>query len=245
VQERFERAALHVVGLLRAEFGTELVGLLLGGSVAAGTPLPRSDLDIYVLIRSAWRQRRALSVDGVPVELFINPVAQIRREFHDTEHPSTFAMFATGQALYDPDGAVAQLAEEARRVWTSPRPAVSAEMAQRLRYRLSDLLDDTRDLAEVDDVGAAYLVGITLDAALEAHYRLQRRWAVKPKYVLDDLEKHAPHLVPLVAAAVTKPMRERLAALTSLVDEVLAPVGGTLLAWTTPQEPTTAGPHPP
>jgi len=68
--------------------------------------------------------------------------------------------------------------------------------------RLSDLLDDTGDLTEVDDVGAAYLVGITLDAALEAHYRLQRRWAVKPKHALDDLEKHAPHRAEFGTARV-------------------------------------------
>jgi len=77
--------------------------LLFAGSAAYGTPMPNSDVDLYVLIGPNWRQRRNRFIQGVEVEMFINPVAQIRREFDEGEW-ATVDMFSRGRVHYDPTG---------------------------------------------------------------------------------------------------------------------------------------------
>jgi len=235
-QERYNRAIASVITDMQAAFGPDLIGLLLGGSVAYGSPLRRSDLDIYVTIRPAWRQRRTLMVEGVEVELFINPVHQIRKEFKSSS--STFTMFAQGRVLYDPQGLMAMLVQEARQVQAQPRPAVSSEDLPRLRYNLTDLLNDAQDLAEVDEVAATYLIFLSLEAALDTYYRLQRRWLPKPKYLLRDLREHSPEIEQVVSRILANhtSIAGRTASLTVLVERVLEPVGELIGAWETAPE---------
>ncbi len=54
---------------MQAEFRSDLQGLLLGGSVAYGIAWTRSDLDIYVIARLPWRQRRTIIIDNVELEI--------------------------------------------------------------------------------------------------------------------------------------------------------------------------------
>ncbi len=238
-EERYQRALKQVVAQVKQEFGPELLGILLAGSAARGTPFRRSDLELYVLHRAPWRQRRTFFVEDVEVELFINPIHQIRREFRDVEHPSTFAMFAQGQILHDPEGCLAGLVEEARRAWDRPRPALTPVAVERTRYLLTDHLLDVKDQAERDEEAAGYLILFTLQAALDAHYRIQRRWGVKPKYLLADLREQAPELAVLVEslAAGEGTLEERVSLLCQLVERILAPVGGPLVESVTEPEP--------
>jgi len=236
---RFERALAKVVENAKAEFGADLLGMLLGGSVAYGEPSPRSDLDVYAIIRPPWRQRRAFSVDGVEVDLFINPVAQIRRELAPSAGSSTIAMFAHGRTLYDPEGAIAELVAEARRVWAQGPPEVSPEDTPRLRYGVRDALDDALDLADMgDQAGAEYALGRALEAILHAHFRIARQWVPKPKYTLRDLRETDPGLAALASRALSgePPLAARCAATAELAERVLAPIGGLVTDWTTEPE---------
>ncbi|MEW5867054.1 MAG: hypothetical protein AB1774_09395 [Bacillota bacterium] len=230
---RYENAIEKIVADMREEFGADLLGMLLGGSVAYGIPCRRSDLDIYVIIRPSWRQRRTVVVGDVEVELFINPVHRIRKEFKDVDHDSTFAMFAQGRILYDPDGVMATLVKEAREVWEQPRPALPPDALPLLRYIPTDVLKDAQDLAETDEVAANYLIFMTLQATLDAYYKIQRRWPVKPKHLLRDLHGHAPDIEQAVRQILSGEgsAEERCVLLSRLVEQVLEPVGGLLGEW--------------
>src|SRR5689334_10957583 len=105
-QALYNQAIRKVTEQVHAEFGTDLLGILFAGSVAYGIPYKRSDLDFFILIRQPWRQRRTRFVDGVEVELFINPVQRIRKYFVEEESSSTLIMFAQGRVLHDPTGIV-------------------------------------------------------------------------------------------------------------------------------------------
>ncbi|MEW6229220.1 MAG: hypothetical protein AB1700_14205 [Bacillota bacterium] len=217
----------------REEFRADFLGMLLGGSVAYGIPCRQSDLDVYVIIRPSWRQRRTVFVGDVEVELFINPVHRIRKEFKDVDHDSTFAMFTQGRILYDPDGVMASLVKEAREVWEGPRPAVPPGALPLLRYVPTDLLKDAQDLVETDEVTANYLIFVTLQATLDAYYKIQRRWPVKPKHLLRDLHDYAPDMEQTVRNILSGEgsAAERCALLSALVGRVLEPVGGLLGEW--------------
>jgi hypothetical protein len=224
---RYEAVISQVLNRMQAEFRSDLHGLLLGGSVAYGIACPRSDLDIYVITRLPWRQRRTIIIDAVEVELFINPVHQIRQEFQDIDHPATFGMFANGRVLYDADGVMAALVHEAKQIWQQPRPEVRPEALSLLRYVPTDLLKDAQDLAEIDETAADYLLHLTLQATLDAYYKLQRRWAIKPKHQLRDLAQHDPALAQQVRSILSdkRSVHQRCHLLAELVEQVLAPSG--------------------
>jgi hypothetical protein len=239
ISERYRHALQKVVDKLHEEFGPDLLGLLLAGSVAYGTSYTRSDLDIFVIIEPSWRQRRAIFVDSIEVDLFINPPQKIREYFADTDDSaSTITMFARGRILYDPTGIMQTLAAEAKQLYEQPTPELTPQALLLLRYGLTDMLKDAQDLAETDPEAAAYQISLTLQAVLDAYYKLQRRWQPKPKHLLRDLHAHSPEIerrVRVILSAEGIP-HERCERLAELVDTVLSPVGGTVHEWQTSPE---------
>jgi hypothetical protein len=219
----------QLIALLRAEFGEDLLGILATGSRIHGTPGPTSDLDAHVLIAQPRRQRRNIILDGVEVEMFINPPFQIRRYFSSRgvdEH-----MFTFGRAIYDPRGVVAGLQAEARARWEAGPPPLEATWMP--RYFAADLLRDLEDVAAHDQASAELLIARIVDQLIESHYRLNRRWPAKPKRRLADLERwDAPAADQARTALVCGPLEARRAALDRLAAHVLAPIGGLMpLEW--------------
>ena len=235
--EQLESALRATTAKLLSEFGDDLLGILLGGSVAYGTPMPNSDIDLYVLIRSSWRQRRNELVEGVEVEMLINPVEQIRRELL-ARQPATVEMFARGRAVHDPAGVVREKVQLARQMAAEPRDRPGQSELYFLRYRPSDLLKDVEDLIDLDPHTAELLTGLTVHRIIDAHWRLQGRSAPKPKHALQALRDDAPELARLAELAldVDLPLPQRSEHLRRLCQDVLAPVGGVLVEGATTPE---------
>jgi sodium-dependent phosphate cotransporter len=226
---RFERALDTVVAQLKDEFGDHLLGLLLGGSYAYGEPMATSDLDLYVVIDEPWRQRRNLVVDGVDVELFVNPPHKLSAEIVDGD--STMEMFARGRVVHDPRGAIANLVGEAKAVAELPRPIPLGDDLERLRYMVTDTLKDAYDLLDADDDGFDVAQYNALDWTLDAYYKLSGRRRPKPKYVMRDIREREPALGDVVRRIFdsTASRRERWERLDALGREVLQHVGGPIV----------------
>lgn len=228
--DRFDRALDVVTGELVEEFGDDLLGLLMAGSVAYGTPMHNSDLDLYVLIRPGWRQRRNRVREGVEVEMLVNPVAQIRRELETGVGP-TAEMFSRGRICLDPTGVVAELVSMARRVEARTPVPPGATQVYFIRYRPSDLIRDVEDLLEVDRVAAGLLLVLALDAVLAAHWELRGRMVPKPKHRLEALRNEARETAE-AAERILDPaigLAERVTMLRELGEMVLEPIGGLML----------------
>jgi hypothetical protein len=218
-----------IVGLLQAEFGGDLLGVLATGSRIHGTPGPTSDLDVHVLIALPRRQRRNIVLGDLEVEMFINPPFQIRRYFGHGGHDEH--MFTFGRALYDPHGVVAQLQAEARARWQAGPPAVTDAWLH--RYGPADLLRDLDDVGASDAATANLLIARIVEQLVESHYRLNHRWPAKPKRRLADLEGWDVCAAQLVRVALgCGPLADRRAALDQLAAHALAPIGGLMpLEW--------------
>jgi hypothetical protein len=233
--EPYDHIMTTAMSNLHTEFGADLLGVLLVGSHAYGIPRPQSDIDLFAIIRPSWRQRRTLFMEGVEVEIFLNPIQQVRAELHDTDRSATIGMFAQGRILFDPTGLVKQLVQEAQDIWQQPRPPVTpgSSLHFSLRYSCVDLLKDAQDLLTVDENAAEWVMFATLQSALNAYYHIQRRWSVKPKYQLSDLEQHAPDLAQLVRCILSRQssIEERCLILSRFIDQVLEPIGGRLQEW--------------
>jgi hypothetical protein len=228
-----------LIARLRGEFGDELLGVLATGSRIHGTPGPTSDLDVHVVIAQPRRQRRNIVLDGVEIEMFINPAFQIRRYLADGRGNDAH-MFAFGRAIYDPHGVVAGLQEEARALWQAGPPPYGEAGFWRPRYVAADMLRDLADLHE-DEAASSLQIARLVDQLIETHYRLNRRWPGKPKRRLDELASWAPEAAQLARNALaSRPLAERRAAVERLAEQVLAPIGRVMsLEWRTEWEPQT------
>ena len=183
------------------------------------------------------------TVEGVQTELSITPARRIEEMLRAGS--SRCAVFAKGRILHDSEGVVAELVTEAQSVYERG-PAVADEHdVQRLRIMCTELLHDALDLGETDAAAANYVVSLTLQAAMEACYRINRRWPVKPKHVLRDLHEHAPDVEAMVRAVLAResplderraPLDARCARLARFVEHALAPVGGTITEWETERQ---------
>jgi hypothetical protein len=218
----------QLVVMLRAEFGDDLLGVLATGSRIHGTPGPTSDLDVHVLIAQPRRQRRNIILDGVEVEMFVNPPFQIRRYFSSRgvdEH-----MFTFGHAIYDPQGVVAELQAEAQARWQAGPPEISDAWLH--RYGPADLLRDLEDVAD-DEATANMLIARIVEQLVASHYQLNRRWSAKPKRLLADLGGWDAAAAQLARAALScGSLDARRVALDQLSAHVLAPIGGLMpLEW--------------
>lgn len=235
--EHLESALRATTDNLFSEFGDDLLGILLGGSAAYGIPMHNSDIDLYVLIRPSWRQRRNEVVEGVEVEMLVNPVEQIRHELL-ARQPATVEMFARGRAVHDPAGVVREQMQLARRVAAEPRDRPGQSELYFIRYRPSDLLKDVEDLIDVDHHTAELLTGLAVHRIIEAHWHLQGRSAPKPKHALQALRDDAPDVARMAELALDTdlPLRQRAGDLRRLCQDVLAPAGGVLVEGSTAPE---------
>ncbi len=229
----------HVLRELQAEFGSDLLGVLATGSRVRGEGDASSDIDLHVLIDQGRRQRRNVVVNGVEVEMFINPPFQIVRYLEDGRRSGRGVdqhMWSTGRAVYDPQGVVADLQAEAQHQWDAGPPPVDGN-DWGVRYLPPDRLRDIGDVIERDEAQAHLIIGVLLGELIGLHYRLQRRWQVKGKRVLADLQTWDVAAADLVRRACRGTAMERFAALKQFTQHVLAPVGGPMpLEWRNPWE---------
>lgn len=223
----------RVVALLREEFGADLLGVLVTGSRVHGRPGPTSDLDMHVVIAAPRRQRRNFLLDGLEIELFINPPFQIRRYFADGRGHDPH-MYTFGRVIYDPQGVMAELQHEARRIWEAGPSPINPQLAWMERYFPADLLRDLEDVGD-DEATATLLIAALVDRLLATHYRINGRWDAKAKRRLADLETWDPAGASLARQALgSGPLAGRREAVVGLAEHVLRPLGGLMpIAWQT------------
>lgn len=227
----------RLIDLLQAEFGADLLGVLVAGSYIYGTPTATSDLDTHVLIDRPQRRRRNILLDGLEIEMFINPPFRIAGYFD--ERGVTTHMFAFGRAIFDPQGIVARLQMQARMVWERGPQPIAKRDEWLHRYRPADWLRDLDDIGDSDSATATLLIVTIVEQLLATHYQQHGRWPAKLKRRLADLAAWDAQAADLVRRALTDvAFDERRRAVAQLADHVLAPFGGLAAAeWTMEWEP--------
>src|SRR5512144_854136 len=143
-------------------FRRRIVGTLVCGSFVTGDPGPRSDVDVHLVLDPAtrWRERGDRVIDGVVVEYFANPPAQIRayfREDHADGRRAAATQFATGRVLDDPRGHVRRLVAEARRWHRRPFARVGRPWVALQKHALLHGLDDLEDARARGDPDLGYV----------------------------------------------------------------------------------------
>ncbi|GAA0497875.1 nucleotidyltransferase [Paractinoplanes deccanensis] len=191
---------------------------LLTGSVVNAYRTAGSDLDIVVVREAGDAYRESLRFRGWPVELFVHTPARLAeflsRELADRK-PSTHRMLAHGVVLTGDPG---DLPQRCARVLADGPPPLSAAERDRLRYGLTDLLDDLR---HATDPGEHAVIAATLwMAAARAATAFAGRWVSSGKWALRDLRELDPALAERWLASRDDPAQ--------VAAEILARGGGPL-----------------
>lgn len=131
----------------------ELIGALVCGSYVTGNPTSYSDIDLHLVLsgENEWRERGNVYIEGYLIEYFVNPVQQIRQYFREDykENRSMAAtQFVTGEILYDQDGLVEQLQEDAQKWLKKPFQALSKASIELTKYGLWDQWENLQEAEE-------------------------------------------------------------------------------------------------
>jgi predicted nucleotidyltransferase len=208
ILERFERVA----------------GVMVSGTILRGTPAPSSDLDISVVRLEPRRQRLQRLFEGVPVEIFVNPPAQIRSYFEKERRagrPITAHMWATGHVLLDPDPVIGELQREAR-ASLALAPDYGAPRVTAERYAAACLYEDACDVVETRPEAAAMIMSVAVHAMLRYAFYATNRYLPREKDLLLALEDLDPHLAHLGRAFYRTPsLQERVALAEEIADRTL------------------------
>ncbi|OAR27647.1 nucleotidyltransferase [Streptomyces sp. ERV7] len=213
-----------------AERHPEARAAFLGGSVLTAHRTAFSDLDIVVLPEEgAAPYREGLRCAGWPVELFVHTEASwsgyVEREIAMRRSPLLF-MCATGMLLFDHDGLGAQLQAQAKILVDAGPPALPADELNGRRYALTDLLDDLAGCAQAGE--RLCLVTEVAQRTGELVLLLDGAWLGGGKWLACRVSATRPGFMERLDAAVRVALAGSSGELTTLVDEVLAPVGGRL-----------------
>jgi len=98
-----------------------VLGILLTGSYIYGIPTEESDLDVRCVVTpdSGWAEKDRTCF-GVTVDLLCNSFERVHFYFDQSEeegHGAALHFWTYGKNVYDPQGLVAKLQEEARIRW--------------------------------------------------------------------------------------------------------------------------------
>lgn len=191
---------------------------MLTGSALGPYRTPGSDLDIVVLQEDEPGYRECLHFHGWPVELFVHTPGQLdgylARELA-ARKPTTHRMLAQGVLLAGDPGDLP--ARCARVLAAGPPPMTEAER-DRVRYGLTDLIDDLTHAVEPGErlVVAAVVWVETARAALS----FAGRWISSGKWLLRELRDLDPALAHDWLAARDDPI--------PFAEQVLSHAGGPL-----------------
>ncbi len=224
--ERYDTALREAVAFVSGH--VEPRGIIACGSIIRGLPDASSDLDLYVINTENWRQRVQRIFNGIPTEIFINPVSAVEGYFRDEQadaRPSTAHMLATGFVVYAIDSSVENLRQQARQLLTQPPPSSETDLLFS-RYAIATVYEDAFDKAENDPETASMLLNQAVHDMLHYVFRREGRFIPRPKELLDSLKSVDGELAAAARAFYAAPtLAERLALAATINAHTIAATG--------------------
>ena len=170
--------------------------ILVSGTILRGNPSPSSDLDIYVLRKKSERQRVQRWFNGVPAEIFINPVKKVfdyLEEERKRARPCTAHMLHTGFTILSLDESLEELQQQAA-VQLNRSPDPSPQQLTMMRYMAATRYEDATDIAQSRPETADMILGQAVYAMLQYAFLKANCYIPRDKDMLITLEQGFPEL---------------------------------------------------
>lgn len=220
--EPFASALREALAYILAEF--EPVGVVVGGSVLRGQGDATSDLDIYVVHQAGWRQRVQKRLNGVAIEIFVNPPAQVRRYFVEERkagRPITAHLLTTGFLVLERGTELGKLQAEAS-IAIQQLPDLSAQELQIQRYLAVDLLDNVSDVIDRSPETAQFVLEQALQRMIVYAYLAANRNLPRLKETIERLDEIDPALQQLARTFYSAgPLPQRQAAALEFAERAM------------------------
>ena len=171
--------------------------IFLSGSLVRGEGTPYSDLDLVVIFDELPNPyRESFYFGGFPVEAFVHDPETLNYFLLEVDRPSgcpsLAQMVSEGVEVPQPSELSQLLKQLAVSVLAMGPPELSGEDVCRMRYTITDLVDDIRHPRSKEELVAA---GTQLYAALADYYfRANALWSAKGKAIPRVMRRVNPGL---------------------------------------------------
>lgn len=215
----------------------DVLGIIASGSIIRGEPHAGSDLDIFVIHARQQRQRLQKFFQGVPAEIFVNPVSTIEEYFEDETkrgRPGTAHMFVTGFVVLNRDPIVQSLQDKAR-AFLNRSPDPSRAQLTRLRYGAADRYENACDVASASSATANMILNLAIFEMLQYAFWKANRYLPRDKDLLEATKDLDPTLAGLAQDFYTTvEINKRLELAQQIADRTIEVRG--FFEWESPLE---------
>ncbi len=135
--------------LRQYEDNDDVIGAMLCGSYAAGNQNEYSDIDVYLILKDNvnYQERGNIDSNSYLIEYFMSPKSEIEKymekEFIDGKQV-TANMLAYGKIIYDLDGSVKELQDEALSYIDRSIDNIKSEKLDMNNYHIWDNFDELK-----------------------------------------------------------------------------------------------------
>jgi len=206
--------------------------IFLAGSIIRGEGTPYSDLDLVVILdKLPNAYRESFYFQGYPVEAFVHDPETLNYFFFESDRPtgipSLAQMVLEGIEVPEPGELSQSLKRLAASLIESRPPKLSDEDIRKLRYNITNLVDDIRHPRSREEMIAT---GTELYGAVADYYfRVNELWSAKAKSIPRILKNADPDLYSRFCAAFDELfVGGRSEKVIALAEELLKPHGGFL-----------------
>lgn len=202
---RYRRAIESTVAFITERYGA--TGILVAGTIVRGEGHANSDLDFAVVHDKPWRQRIQRFENGVPVEIFVNPVTGFERSFEReraTGTPAMLGILSSGVPLRDDLGTLAPLIAKAKRL-IQAGPELTNETLTALRYSIASQFEDAIDLRHLDPARSCAFIAESVTKAARYKFLQSGRWLPREKTLFATTDLLFPDLGDAIRALFAAP----------------------------------------
>ena len=177
---------IDVANSIHADRYKDAVAIFAAGSIVRGEGTPFSDLDLVVIhAQLPCAYRESFRYGGYPVEAFVHDPATLEYFFLEVDRPSGVPvlprMVVEGVEIPGPTEMSRELKRRAAAVIASGPPALDTASERRMRYVVSDLLDDLRAPRSQEElIGASARL---YERLADYHLRRLGLWSAKGKAI--------------------------------------------------------------
>lgn len=216
-----------------------VVGILGFGSGFSQKKIsPRSDLDVYVVIKNIGkRYRGAMLVDDVEVDYFVYPLEQLKADWEEVKSKAiprlTFAyMLRDGRIIKDKNDALKRLQADARKFLRNEliKGKITHPLLIINKYFINDYVKDIEDsLQDKNMFSWQYNANLLLNDLIVIFCQFHHIPLVKPKYQNWEIAKKDVTFVSMYESIVKAlTVKERTKRIKKLASYCLKSLGGPL-----------------
>jgi hypothetical protein len=227
-----DNRVIGVANAIRSDRYPDASVVFAAGSLVRGEGTASSDLDlvvVYATLPCAYRE--SFRFGGYPVEAFVHDRETLEHFFIDVDGasgvPALPQMVVEGIEIPAPNDISRELKRLAASVIEAGPPALDAQTEQRMRYFVSDLIDDLRAPRSRDE-----LIGTgarLYEQLADYHLRRQGLWSAKGKAISRVLRQVDAELCEKYCQGFSTLFTQGDATeVIRLAEELLRPAGGPL-----------------